>query len=107
MVELEGTEVTRCEQCGYRFGISNESNSSAITKKSVATPELTTLLSKLRQLKTKKLSHETSTIHTSRIKTKKNITTLKKSKKSIWFTVVKWYFILVFSMGILSQCYRS
>ncbi len=110
LTELEGEKLRKCVQCGYQFSINTKQSGNAITRKLDSTPELTTLLSKLRQLKTQKLSHETGTIHTSRTKTK-NITKsektpLKKSNKPIWFSILKWYVIISIFTGILSSFFR-
>ncbi|MCF6317924.1 MAG: hypothetical protein L3J83_01400 [Proteobacteria bacterium] len=132
LTELEGEKLTQCVQCGYRFGfettqskrqISRQSNrqsrSSITTGRTNTTPELATLINKLRLFKTEKLSHdslsreelpqqilshETGTIHQSRVKAENKETPIIKSKKSTWTQVVKWYLIIVFSMGALSQC---
>ena len=112
MVELEGEKLTRCVQCGYKFTISTNSNSSGIIKTLETTPEIATLISKLKHLKTQKKSHETGTIHQSRIstknktKTKTKKTQLKESKKPIWFVIIKWYVIISIFTGVLSSFFR-
>ncbi len=119
LTELKGEKLTQCVQCGYRFGIetkqsNRQSRTSITTGRTNTTPELATLVNKLKQLRSEKLSHrdlpqetlshETGTIHQSRVKAENKETPAIKSKKPTWTQVVKWYLIIVFSMGFLSQC---
>lgn len=120
LTEIVGETLTDCVQCGYSFNLpdsdnktphalSNKTkesseykrylkkirnknfNSATFKEKINSSPELANLVNKLRQLNTQKTKQKTG----------KNL----KAKKPLWISIVKWYFIIVFSMGILSQCF--
>ena len=77
LVEIDGTKVEKCIQCGFDFGISE-------TK----VPKT----SKLENYNSKKQTYKQS-----------KATLIKpKSKLSIVITIIKWYFIIAFILGLIS-----
>jgi DNA-directed RNA polymerase subunit RPC12/RpoP len=95
LTELADETLTKCVQCGYKFTMHTSESTKVTSKtniKNLASPEVTNLVNKLRQFKT--------------IKIEDNKSQSIKPKKSIGANIVKWYFILIFSMGVLSQCFN-
>ena len=95
LTELEGEKLTKCVQCGYKFIIQTNSTKkqySNTNNNSQATTEIASLVNKLRQVKSQK--------------NEENISDSLKPMKSIGINIVKWWFILIISMGVLSQCFN-
>lgn len=87
LVELLNEKLSRCDQCGYNFGLkSQELQTSMQSKLKAYSPEVLTLIRKLKNIESTK---------------SKNTTPVKK--KSVIANLLKWYFILVFFFWILSK----
>lgn len=98
LTELKGETLSSCVQCGHKFLINKPSAkladlagvdvSEVTNQNKKPTPEISQLIRKLRLIKTQRTAK-----------------TASSNKKPVWGTIVKWYFIIVFSMGVLSQCF--
>lgn len=96
LTEIVGEKLTRCIQCGYKFSIGVESANNKVTaiRNIERSPEIEKLVQKLRGLKTTRKTKSKTTGNTD------------KKKTPVWITVLKWYFILSFSIGILTSFFR-
>lgn len=100
LVELAGDKIRQCMQCGYKFtsGSQTTNKHSHGNFESLQTSSGNNdFLTKLNQLKAQIATKTKAT------KAKEKLTI---KKKPIWVTLVKWYFIIVFSIGVLSQCFN-
>ena len=93
LVEMQGKKLDRCIQCGYLL---NPTKDTKITNKGQVTSYYNTfktnsaisyLIKKLREMKIEKR------------------TDAPEKKKSSFLTIIKWYFIIAFGLGILSSVF--
>jgi DNA-directed RNA polymerase subunit RPC12/RpoP len=100
LTEIEGQKITQCVQCGYKFAISSQTTlkqSNSNIKNVEVSPGFNEFIKKLNQLKTQIATKKSSTNSTEKI---------TKKKVPIWVSLVKWYFIIFFSLSVLSQCFN-
>ena len=92
LTELVGEKLTKCIQCGYSFNLLTDENKfkrpHTLSTKTKESSEYKRYLKKIRN-------------KSSNAKPISN-----KKKTPVWVTVLKWYFIISFSIGILTSFFR-
>jgi len=132
LTEIVGENLTECIQCGYSFKLLENDNKfkrpHALSRRIKESPEYKRYLNKLQNKKFdssnvpenendyKAIDDNSSNTNESleykrylnkiRNKSFKTKSTNNKKKTPVWLTVLKWYFIISFSIGILTSFFR-